>query len=152
MDWRVNGPLFKSEFWHVFRCPSQLCWGASNSLIPREEREERQKAFWTIEYCNIYLNLLESFGTCWILLNSWGLRAHASSCELRCLGYTQKMLLGRCHLRFFFNLGPYLNIMDNFRGGKGFFLRLYQLERNSWNFCNTLLILSCEPKIWWLII
>ena len=36
----------------------------------------------------------------------------------------------RCHLRFFFNLGPYLNIMDNFRGGKGFFFETLPTRNN----------------------
>ena len=35
-----------------------------------------------MEYIKILLNLLKSFGFCWNLLDSWLLRAHATSCEL----------------------------------------------------------------------
>ena len=59
---------------YIFRRPSQLCWGASNSLILREDFREAQLAFWAIECCyTIFLNLFETFWIFLILLDSFGI-------------------------------------------------------------------------------
>ena len=76
------------KFILIFRRPSQLRWGASNSLIVGEEGEEEKLAFWAwmpqgfwvlchlFDSFGLFLNLLkflESFGIFWNLLECFGM-------------------------------------------------------------------------------
>ena len=73
----------QSQDWKLFRRPSQLRWGASNSLIvgEGEEEGERTSAFWAclpivwipLDSFLIFLILLESFWFFWNLLESFGI-------------------------------------------------------------------------------
>ena len=68
---------------YIFRRPSQLCWGASNSLIVQEQGEEEGEKLAFSAYCEhieyksafrIYLlDPLELFGIFWNLLESFGI-------------------------------------------------------------------------------